>query len=133
MPGRIRLTLGRHQQHAVLDDEDIARRAFGENAVAQQHYFHRPGIDRQLPATVHWPSSAVVFKSQRSQRLSTAVTAATPSLTILASGVDSAFGHQKHGGGVSLGKCVIALRDAARHLQIQALILVRGCARSSPR
>ena len=79
------------------------------------------------------PTSEIVFRSQRRQRLSSAVTTATPRSTCSAGGRRERVAHHEHGRRDTLRKCVVALRHAARHLEIDALVVERLASRRVPR
>ena len=71
------------------------------------------------------PRSEIVFRSQRCQRLSSAVTTATPLLDGVARRRGERIAHHEDGRRHVLRERVVALRHAARHLEIDALVRER--------
>ncbi|MNC84696.1 hypothetical protein D3C83_02560 [compost metagenome] len=117
----------RREQAAVPNDEDVARRSLGEIPVTEQHDFGRAGISRRLP------QQAV---AQQGYRLDVALepaeigrgNAGHAVFDLLLRGSRQGARHHEHGGLRFPGEGMIALRDAARDLQVDRLVRGRVAA-----
>ena len=108
MPGSIRWLFGGARSRSPRDDEDVAGRAFGEQAVAEQHGLGRARVDRDL-AQQHVaeqrdrldvaPTPAVVGRGDRSDAV----------LDLLAGWRGERAAHHEHGRRRVLRKGMIAL------------------------
>ncbi len=117
------MVLRRREQHALVHGEDVARRALGEIAVAEHHHFFRAGVHRLLAQ-----------QAVGEQRCHLDV-AAQPAKVGGGDGAGSGIhlfpgrGHQRVGHHehrrhrLPSGKRVVALRHAARYLEVDRLVI----------
>src|SRR5687767_3762298 len=122
--GQDQVALGRRLDHAALDDENVRGRSLGELAVAEQDGLYCAGIGRELPQQAVAEERdrldvaaqpAVVLRAHRGAAL----------LHLRLRRVDERVRHHEHGGLDVLRQRMVALGDAARDLEVHALVVER--------
>src|SRR5438105_306651 len=122
--GQNELVLGRRLDHAALDDEHIGGRGLGELAIAKEDRFHCVRFSRELPQE-HVADKRDGFDVATQPAVVVRRNSRGAALHLRAWRRHERIGHYEHRGLGVLREGVVALRYAARHLEVHRLVLER--------